>query len=1077
MNTDTVNKNPTIPAESGETEPGLKQELTSARAELELARSQLNRTETGLKESLLELKDFQELFFSLAATIDNIVYRIDPEGRFTFINEAVSRLGYEPHELLGNHFSEIIWPADIETVNRQKVLSKMGGITTGEKSAPKLFDERRTGHRRTTGLEVRLKTKSSGSKQGVVQAIGSDLVIVEVNSTGMYRLGSDAEARVFIGTVGVIRDITDRKQAEKKILRQSAAIGGINRVFRTSLMGGTEDDLARACLTEALDLTGSSFGLICEIDAQGPPFNLVTTDYLQKDGRKQPPACRELQDLLGSIVSEGESRIIHDYPESSISPRANEIPLPTPPLLAVPLKQAKQTIGLILLAGKSGVYDPDDLQDVETLAAAYVESLMRKRAEHKLASRVADLSALNAMANIANLSLNVEVIAKRALDEVRRLVDTPACAIMLLDEKTELLLVAAGHNLNHGFLRKGGRVRLGQGVAGNVARSGAPTIIGDVSKFKDPIQIFTGVKKVKSLASIPLLGPDGVIGVMCLGGPRPDYFDQEMVELMEALGRQVALGITKARLYEKQQDAATIIAAERSAKDTINAMGDGLVLVDSQGLITFVNPAFEAMTGYSRTELLGRKDELIGKMLIAPEDLPAVEAARQGLKQGHTQPSLAINGLSKSGKKIAAIFTMSVIKDSKGSPTSLVMIVKDITEMRETQVEKERLEARLRQSEKLEALGTLAGGIAHDFNNLLTAIGGYAELIGNEAAEGSFTKESSGIIRQQVRQAAKLIRQILDFSRTSISTRHPLDLAVFLKEIYKLLSRTIPENIHIDLNIEPGDYVLEADPVGFQQLVTNLAVNSRDAMPKGGRLEISLKRWTLEPNQSGPSALMPPGDWLMLSVADNGAGMTPDLLPHVFEPFFTTKEVGQGTGLGLAQVYGLVEQHEGFIDLKSTEGIGTSITMYFPAGTVEKQPTQAAAASQVTPGQGQVIMLVEDDAQVRKLGRQMLVKLGYSVVTATDGLEALELYDRKPENIALVLTDMVMPNMGGRELIQALKYRDPDLKIIVWTGYYLDRDSTDLRALGVADCLMKPPDYQELATRIESVLQGVTNAS
>ena len=403
--------------------------------------------------------------------------------------------------------------------------------------------------------------------------------------------------------------------------------------------------------------------------------------------------------------------------------------------------------------------------------------------------------------------------------------------------------------------------------------------------------------------------------------------------------------------------------------------------------------------------------------------------------------------------------------------------LRDITDRIKSEQEKEFLEAQLRQAQKLEALGTLAGGIAHDFNNLLTAIGGYAELIGIEATEGSFTKESAEIIRQQVRQAAKLIRQILDFSRTSISTRHPMDLAAYLKEIHKLLDRTIPENIHIDLSIEPGDYILDADPVGLQQILTNLAVNARDALPKGGGLKISLGRWTLEPDQAGPVALMTPGNWLVLSVVDNGSGIPPEVLPHVFDPFFTTKEVGQGTGLGLAQVYGIVEQHGGFISLKSEMGTGTSITMYFPASTMGKQTTQKIDSLAATPGQGQRIMLVEDDAQVLKLGRQMLIKLGYSVVTASDGLEALELYDRDPESIALVLTDMVMPNMGGRELIQALKYRDPNLKIIVWTGYYMDRESADLRTLGVADCLMKPPNYQELASRIESVLGGATNVA
>jgi PAS domain S-box-containing protein len=1072
MTTSTENNQPAGPAGLSEVERKLNQELTSARDELQRTRSDLNRTQTELKETRSELKDFQELFFGLSVTITDIVYRLDPEGRFTFVNEAVSRLGYHPDELFGKHFSEIIWPADVESVSRRKVLEESGRDPSQPRKPSRLFDERRSGDRRTTGLEVRLKTRSGPSQAGIVHGPGQESITAEVYSTGLHGIDPESESKLFLGTVGVIRDLTGPRRTEQKFLRQSAALEGFNRVIRSSLVGLAEEEVARACLTEAMNLTGSSFGFICEFDDRGEPVKVITDASWKSDAQEQLLLHPGLRQLIRSLAAEGTSRIFQSYPEADPPAETGSNSIPPPPFLVAPLRQKEQTVGLIGLAGKVGEYGSSDLHNVETMADAFVETLMRKKVEQKLARRVADLSALNAMANIANLSLNVEVIAKRALDEVRRLVYVPSCGIMLLDDRTGLLVLTAGRNLSRGFIQKGGRLRLGQGVPGNVARSGKPTIIGDVSKFDGPLPLFDGVKKIKSVASIPLLGPDGVIGVMCLGARQLDYFDQDAVDLLQALGRQVAIGVTKARFYEKQQDATTIIAAERSAKDTINAMGDGLVLVDTDGFITFVNPAFEALTGYGITELSGRKYTHIGKMLIAPEDLPTVETARQELNQGGIPAPLTLSGLTKAGKRIMTILTMSMIKDSKGSPTSLVMVVKDITAMMETLAEKERLEARLRQSEKLEALGTLAGGIAHDFNNLLTAIGGYAELIEAEAALGSFVRESAEVIRQQVRQAAKLIRQILDFSRTSPGTRHPLDLAAFLKEICKLLARTIPENIQIDLTIEPGDYILEADPVGLQQVLTNLAVNSRDAMPEGGRLDISLKRWTLDHDQVGPSSLMPPGDWLLLSVVDNGSGMPPEVLPHVFDPFFTTKEVGHGTGLGLAQVYGIVEQHGGYIDLKSEEGRGTSVAIYLPDRTGEAKLVPGLEDQPARPGHGEVIMLVEDDAQVLKLGTKMLQKMGYAVVTATDGLEALELYDRDPENIALVLTDMTMPNMSGRELIQALKYRNPNLKVLVWTGYYLDRDAADLQALGVADCLMKPPNYRDLATRIGNVLGG-----
>ena len=694
---------------------------------------ELSRVNAELKERLLELKASEERFRSLVVTIPDIVYRIDEEGSFTFVNAAIKRLGYEPHELIGKHFSEIIWPPDVEAVSREKVLPQTAGQITGPENTPKLFDERRSGKRRTCGLEVRLRTKHRGKKDGLVQSIGTNMVIVEVNSAGMYGLGSDAAARVFIGTVGVIRDITDRKQTENKILRQRAALEGINRVFRASLTGRTKDDLARVCLNEALILTESSYGIICEIDSEGQLINLATSGTVEPGRPKQAPIPQEFQELLRSVVAAGEPEIIRDYPEIPAS-RKLESPWPAPPLMVVPMKQVERTIGLIGLADKCTDYDHGDLNDVETLAAAFVESLMRQKAEQELGRRVGDLSALNAMANIANLSLNVEVIAKRALAEVRNLVDSPSCGIMLLDEKNELLVLVAGYNVSHDFLQKGGRLRLGQGVAGNVASSGEPTIIGDLSKFDGPLNLFAGIKKVKSLASIPLLGPDGVIGVMCLGGGRKDHFDQDMVELLKALGRQVAIGITKARLYEKQQDAAAIIAAERSAKDTINAMGDGLILMDNRGVITFINPAFETLTGYSRDELRGKENTALIKMLVSSDDLAKAAQALESIGKGQITPPLALHFLARSGVKIPVLMTMSIIKSIRGEPTSTVMAVKDITELRKAQEslqqlldELQRQQAQLVEAEKVAALGTMTAGVAHELNNPMMGLLNYVQ--------------------------------------------------------------------------------------------------------------------------------------------------------------------------------------------------------------------------------------------------------------------------------------------------------------------------------------------------------------
>jgi two-component system cell cycle sensor histidine kinase/response regulator CckA len=393
-------------------------------------------------------------------------------------------------------------------------------------------------------------------------------------------------------------------------------------------------------------------------------------------------------------------------------------------------------------------------------------------------------------------------------------------------------------------------------------------------------------------------------------------------------------------------------------------------------------------------------------------------------------------------------------------------VIRDVTQERAIQ-------QRIQQQERLAAVGQLAAGIAHDFNNIIAVIVLYAQIIRQTTELPPKAQEKLLIITEQARRATALIEQVLDFSRQSVLERHPLDLLLFLKEYVKLLARTLPENIKVELVYGTDSYVANADPTRIQQALMNLVVNARDAMPDGGELRISLAHLTVE-KSNAPLPDMDQGDWLQLTIADTGTGIHPEDMPHVFEPFFTTKPPGRGTGLGLALVYGIVRQHDGFIDIRSKVGEGTTFTLYFPYWA-EHINTPLLDVEVLVKGNRETILVVEDDAATRSALSAGLELLNYQVLTAQDGVEALAVWEQKWQEIALILSDVVMPHMGGIALFHALKQRDPSVKVILLTGHMLEQDLEDqlrnLKARGLADWMQKPPDLRKLADALARILR------
>lgn len=524
------------------------------------------------------------------------------------------------------------------------------------------------------------------------------------------------------------------------------------------------------------------------------------------------------------------------------------------------------------------------------------------------------------------------------------------------------------------------------------------------------------------------------------------------------------------------QDVTTRILAERSLRESEERLqlvlrGGNLGMWDTDVTTgeMIINDRWAEMLGYRKDEI---DPSLEGwKKLAHPDDLPGVLEAMMDHLEGRTlfyENEHRLRTKSGQWKWIHAAGQIAS-RDASGKPLRAVGIHIDISKGKE-------LEQRVVQQERLSAIGQLTAGIAHDFNNTLTSILGFAQLLHKSPTMPEQARKDLAIIISSGERAANLVQQMLDFSRQSIRRPRPLDLIPFLKEIIKFLRSTIPETIHLHLDIKPGDYLIQGDPTQIQQLLTNLVINARDAMPKGGDLPVTLARVQIP--QGTSCALCHEtffGEWITITVSDTGSGISPELLARIFEPFFTTKEVGKGSGLGLAQVFGIATQHGGHLTVQSEPGRGTSFVIHLPPVMPGSLDVDVSTADQIIMGQGQTILLVEDEPSVRAAMQTMLQHLSYRVLTATNGQEAFEIYmahlETGAEPVSMVLSDMVMPEMNGADLFYALRAKNPALKFVLMSGYDPEGKREELLEQGLVDWFQKPVSLEALSEIIGKTME------
>jgi PAS domain S-box-containing protein len=486
----------------------------------------------------------------------------------------------------------------------------------------------------------------------------------------------------------------------------------------------------------------------------------------------------------------------------------------------------------------------------------------------------------------------------------------------------------------------------------------------------------------------------------------------------------------------------------------------GIISVSRQGQIMDVNPVF--------LSILGSTSEREVRAINIFNYAPLVETGiagnvRRCLEYGEAG-IYETPHTSKWGKEVFFRYHLTPIRDMNSQITGVQAIVEDISD-------KKKLEAQLFQAQKMEAIGTLAGGIAHDFNNILAAMMGYAELASLDAPEGSKANMRWQEVLKAGLRARDLVQQILTFSRQSSQERKPVEIGPIVKETLKLLRASLPSTVEIRQHVESNADVIETDPTQIHQVLMNLCTNAAHAMREsGGTLEVSLSKVDMQGSTTTPYPDLHAGPYVRLSVSDTGHGIPPQLLKRIFDPYFTTKPVGEGTGLGLAVVHGIVKSHGGEITVSSKPGKGTTFHVYLP-GT--DGPQEVAASQRVEPyrlGRQECLLLIDDEQALVDVGKQMLEHLGYRVIVRTSSVEALELFRNQPEKFDLVITDMTMPNMTGDKLAREMMGIRPGMPIILCTGFSEHIAEEKVKKIGIREFVMKPLVMSDLSKTIRRVL-------
>jgi two-component system, cell cycle sensor histidine kinase and response regulator CckA len=526
----------------------------------------------------------------------------------------------------------------------------------------------------------------------------------------------------------------------------------------------------------------------------------------------------------------------------------------------------------------------------------------------------------------------------------------------------------------------------------------------------------------------------------------------------EKIGAEYQRAIQKLHLSEE-----LLRASERKYRSLVESIPDIIFALDLHGSFTYIGPRWKKILGHDESEVLGKN---FTDFAPAEEHSLLINIFKEVRNENKSFENIPWQYFRKDGQARYFSGSTAPLLDEQGKIVGTMGIARDITENK-------KLAEQLLQSQKMESIGNLAGGIAHDFNNLLGGILGYASFIKKKMSLQDPLYHSVNSIERSAQQAAELTKQLLGFARRGKYQVKPINCNVLIQDLAHLLGRTIDKRITVAVELDPHLSLVEGDEAQLQQSLMNICLNARDAMPSGGTLRIVTSNQTLSHDFILEKRGWKEGEYIKITLSDTGTGMTPEIQPQIFEPFFTTKEPGKGTGLGLSMVYGIIQNHGGYIDYKSELNQGTCFELFLPTIPEVRIEEPSPFPQETTIHKGsETILIVDDQDIIRQLGADILEDVGYKIVLATCGEEAIQICLEHKEDIALVVLDVVMPGLGGKETFLRLKDINPKIKVLLSSGYSIAGEVGEILKEGVGGFVQKPYKDDELINKVREILDA-----
>jgi two-component system cell cycle sensor histidine kinase/response regulator CckA len=926
---------------------------------------------------------------------------------------------------------------------------------------------------------------------------------------------------------GVLTDITERKRAELAVQRRANELQAVSQISRMLL----QIDSEKALLDEAPPVLRNLFGFeVVLVQLQGLPEDSASASSsvglpTEELAAVLEPAART---ITQAVQQSGRMLVLNDYCRR---PDADDVllrQLKIMTVVAFPLATGKDVVGTLLLATPQTRQMPSSLLGaLQTVANLMAQTVERARAQEALLAREELFRALVEKSTEAVALIDAQGTICYASDSTTRLLGYEQNEIVghgmvefFHPEEKNWMLEQFQRCLDHPgldvhaefrFLHRDGSWRFMEGVGIN--RLDEPSVKAVVANFRDiserkrheaalhqSNERLRALIEASPLAIIWVDAQDTVMGwnraaeemfgwkaAEIRGGPIPPELREQAGALrrvqrgqpitgLEARqqrrdGSWLDVSISAAPVYDASGQLAGImgvvadITERKRAEEAVrhseqryrllferNLAGVSRTTVD--GHLLDCNDSFARILGLPNHEAL--LDRNVTDFYYDPGERDVFLAQ---LRLANTLTNYETCLRRPDGSQVWVLENVSLLRGEDGSEFLEGTLV-DITE-------RKRLEEHLRQVQKMDAIGQLAGGVAHDFNNLLTAILGNVGLLQSSLAPDDPNREMLAVTEKAANRAAELTRQLLGFSRQTMLRLEPTTLNKAIEEVLAIFSRTLEPRVQLKVNLEPQVWTVLADLGQMAQVLMNLCLNARDAMPEGGRLVLETENVTLDADYADRHLEAQAGDFVRLRVSDTGHGIPPEIQPRIFDPFFTTKEVGKGTGLGLAMVFGIIKQHNGWIDCYSEVSQGTRFDIYLPRCQQEADP--APLPSPGTVGSGETILLADDESFIRTLGRTILERAGYTVLTAEDGQQAVEIYQQTQPPIDLVILDLTMPTVSGREALRLLRQYDPHVRVVLASGYSAEHLDDRERCEALA-FISKPYRPQDLVRTVQAAL-------